>query len=60
MCCGENLFGGAAGFDAGPWGSKERSCGADDGEDCGWILGGVSAAVLGVEREGDGKKKSEA
>lgn len=54
-----SLFG-AAGFDAGPRGSEERTCASDDGKDCGWILGGVSAAVLGVEREGDGKKKCEA
>jgi hypothetical protein len=63
FCCllrkAEILFvGAAAGFDAGSGGSKKCSCGTDGGEDCGWILWGVGAAVLGVEREGNGKKES--
>ena len=52
------FVGAAAGFDAGSSGSKKCSCGTDGGEDCGWIFWGVGAAVLGMEREGNGKKQS--
>jgi hypothetical protein len=62
--CGQiirsGLFGGASGFDAGACGGKKCSCGADYGEDCGWILRGVIASALCVQRKGDGEKESEA
>jgi hypothetical protein len=49
-----------AGFNAGARRSKECSCGADYGEDSGWIFRGFIASTLCVQRKGDGEKESEA
>ena len=58
--CSE-LFGRtAAGFDAGARRSKKRSGRADYGENSSWVFWGVGAAILRVQREGDGEKESEA
>jgi hypothetical protein len=58
--CGE-LFGKtAAGFDAGARRSKKRSGRADYSENSCWVFRGLGAAILCVQREGDGEKESEA
>jgi hypothetical protein len=55
------LFGGTAfGFDAGAGRSKKRSGRADYGENSSWVFWGVGAAILCVQREGNGEKESEA
>ena len=50
----------AACFDAGARRSKKRSGRADYGENSSWVFWGVGAAILSVQREGDGEKESEA
>ena len=64
LCLGDvsgDLFrGAAAGFDSGACRSEERSCGADYGKNGRWVFRGVGAAVLCVQREGDGEQESEA
>jgi hypothetical protein len=50
----------AAGFDAGARRSKKRSDRADYGKDSSWVFWGGDAAILCMQREGDGEKESEA
>jgi hypothetical protein len=50
----------AARLDAGARRSKKRSGRADYGQDSSWVFWRVCAAILCVQREGDGEKESEA
>ena len=59
VCC--ELFGRtAAGFDAGARRSKKRSGRADYSENSSWVFRGIRAAILCMQREGDGENESEA
>jgi hypothetical protein len=55
------LFRGVAtSLDASTYLNKKCACRAYDCQNCGWILRGVDATVLSVQREGDGREEGDA